>query len=293
MIARRSRNGEWRTGKDFRVICTCQVHAARQGSPWRRAARVAVRTVAALATLPIAFMAFDLPINAMNLKLDTAVQKIDALRSRGMRAASRPSAPRPRSVAPSTAARPATPARNARQELRIFTTDAIREQFAPMPHVFTFDAVKEEYFRTKVPYGAIIYREARKNNLPPELVAAMVHTESDFRPGLVSHKSAQGLMQIVPDTARLLGIANVFDPEQNIAAGTKYFRYLLDRFDDERVALAAYNAGEGKVERCGCIPAISETQSYIEKVNVRAHRYRQRVRNTYIAARRIKGPDFH
>ena len=180
--------------------------------------------------------------------------------------------------------------------LPIFTTKEVRDQFlAPKdpPRSLTIDLFKEAYFREHVPYGEIIFREARKNNLPPELVAAMVHTESDFRPGLVSHKSAQGLMQIVPDTARLLGIANVFDPEQNIAAGTKYFRYLLDRFDDERIALAAYNAGEGKVERCGCIPAISETQSYIEKVNVRAHRYRQRVRNTYIAARRIKGPDFH
>ncbi len=276
MIARRSRNGEWRTGPDFHVICSCQLHARRNA--WRRAARIASRAAAVLATLPLAFMAFDLPMNAMNLNLDTAVQKIDAMRNmrplRGMRV-------------------PSPPAREARQDLPIFTTESIREQFAPTPHRFSIDAVKEEYFRTKVPYGAIIYREARKNDLQPELVAAMVHTESDFRPGLVSHKSAQGLMQIVPDTARLLGIANPFDPEQNIAAGTKYFRYLLDRFEDERIALAAYNAGEGKVERCGCIPPISETLSYVEKVNVRAHRYRQRVRNTYMATMRLRRPDVH
>jgi len=118
----------------------------------------------------------------------------------------------------------------------------------------------------------------------------MVHTESDFRPELVSTKSAQGLMQIVPDTARLLGLANVFDPEQNIAAGTRYFRYLLDRFENERIALAAYNAGEGHVERCSCVPEFAETQEYIEKVNVRASRYRQRVRNSYVAALRMR-PD--
>ena len=115
----------------------------------------------------------------------------------------------------------------------------------------------------------------------------MVHTESDFRPRLVSNKSAQGLMQIVPDTARVLGIRDPFDPEQNIAAGTKYYRYLLDRFNNETMALAAYNAGPGNVSRFGGVPPFGETRSYIAKVNRRTHRYRQRVHNNYLATLRV------
>jgi soluble lytic murein transglycosylase-like protein len=146
---------------------------------------------------------------------------------------------------------------------------------------------KEEYFRLHVPYGSIIYREAMRNDLPPELVAAMVHTESDFRPLLVSHKSAQGLMQIVPSTARLLGISDPFDPQQNIAAGTKYFRYLLNRFEDETMALAAYNAGEGNVAKFGGIPPFEETQNYIQRVHSRTSQYTQRIRTTYLASARM------
>jgi len=235
--------------------------------------------------VPIALALFDIPMKEMNL--DAAVMKIDAMR--GARVPNLiPAMLRKELPAKPKAAEPTS------SSLPIFTTEAIREQFLPTRDLITIDSVKEEYFRTQVPYGSIIYREARRNDLPPELVAAMVHTESDFRPLLVSHKSAQGLMQIVPDTARLLGIANPFDPEQNIAAGTKYFRYLLNRFQDERIALAAYNAGEGKVERCGgCVPQIDETISYIEKVNTRAHRYRQRVRNTYVASVRLGRNDWH
>ncbi len=147
---------------------------------------------------------------------------------------------------------------------------------------------KEQYFRANVPYGAIIYREARKNNLPPELIAAMVHTESDFRPKLVSNKSAQGLMQIVPDTARILGIRDPFDPQQNVAAGTKYLRYLMNRYKNETMALAAYNAGPGNVARFGGVPPFGETRSYIAKVNRRTHRYRQRVHNNYLATLRVQ-----
>lgn len=264
MNARRKRaTREWRPGPDYRVICTCQHHSRRK-ERWRRAIRI-VRGVAVLITVPIAFSFFDVPMKAMNLNLKS-------LR------------PQPRVAVKPTAKR-ALP-----RALPIFTTPAVSEQFISTANVtqsVTIDSFKEQYFRVHVPYGTIIYREARKNRLSPELVAAMVHTESDFRPELVSTKSAQGLMQIVPDTARLLGLANVFDPEQNIAAGTRYYRYLLDRFENERIALAAYNAGEGHVERCGCVPEFAETQEYIEKVNVRASRYRQRVRTSYMAALRM------
>jgi soluble lytic murein transglycosylase-like protein len=168
-------------------------------------------------------------------------------------------------------------------------TDSVREQFLnPAARTVSLDVFKEDYFRTHVPFGDIIYREARRNDLAPELVAAMVHTESDFRPGLVSHKSAQGLMQIVPSTAALLGIDDPFDPEKNIAAGTRYYKYLLDRFDDETIALAAYNAGEGNVARFGGIPPFEETRDYISKVNRRKGRYRESFRNSYIASVRLR-----
>jgi len=139
----------------------------------------------------------------------------------------------------------------------------------------------EEFFRTNVPYGSIIYREARRSGLPPELVAAVVQTDSDFRPTLVSSKNAKGLMQITPDRARLLGVDDPFDPTENVRAGAKYLRYLMDRFGDSRVAVAAYNAGEGNVERFGGVPPFPETIDYVRDVSVRTQFYRQRLRSAY------------
>ncbi|HEY0143252.1 MAG TPA: lytic transglycosylase domain-containing protein [Thermoanaerobaculia bacterium] len=272
---RRQMKHQWRPGADYRIVCDCQRHARRAGSVWRRVLRVASRATAVLVGVPVALAVFDIPTKAMNLTVG---------------AAGAPAAAHVRKVETSRA--------NLQRSLPIFTTETTREQFLgsqPLAHprTFTFDSVKEEFFRTQVPYGSIIYREAIKNNLAPELVAAMVHTESDFRAGLVSNKSAQGLMQIVPSTARILGIANPFDPQQNIAAGTRYYRRLLNRFGDERLALAAYNAGEGNVERFGGIPPFAETQGYIEKVHSRTHRYRMRVRNTYIASTRVRTASVH
>ncbi|MEA2488976.1 MAG: hypothetical protein QOH21_768 [Acidobacteriota bacterium] len=263
----------WTPGPDYRIVCNCQRHALRE-QVWKRAVRVASRATALIVGVPLALAVFDIPTKAMNLNIGAATAP--SLRKSAKVSATRASFER---------------------TLPIFTTTRVAEQFlSPMgepQRTYTLDVAKEEYFRTQVPYGAIIYREAKKNGLSPELVAAMVHTESDFRAGLVSNKSAQGLMQIIPETARLLGIANPFDPEQNIAAGTKYYRYLLDRFNDERVALAAYNAGEGNVERFGGIPPFPETQSYIEKVHTRSSRLRLRVHNTYIAASRLRPVNIH
>lgn len=256
---RRRRGSGWRGREDFRVICDCQRHA--RGRIWRRALRLATQGTALIVTIPLAFAAFDIPISASDIRLDVLREKTVLRQTQNTQAAVLP----------------------------IFTTPKVREQFLePDPHPITLDVFRQGYFRDHVPYGEIIFREALKNDLPPELVAAMVHTESDFRPALVSHKSAQGLMQIVPSTARLLGIDNPFDPEQNIAAGTRYFRYLLDRFDNEAVALAAYNAGEGNVVRFGGIPPFPETRAYITKVNRRQHRYRQRVHSDYIAHMRVR-----
>lgn len=221
--------------------------------------------MAVLVTLPLAMAAFD-PISAMDVNLD-------ALRGKP--------AARKVSLQPHVEQR----------AIPIFTRPSVSEKFlssTAVQRAITLDSFKEDFFRRHIPFGEIIYREARKNGLAPELVAAMVHTESDFRPSLVSHKTAQGLMQIVPSTAELLGVDDPFDPEKNIAAGTRYYRYLLDRFDDETMALAAYNAGEGNVARYGGIPPFAETRDYISKVNRRTRRYRDGFRSSYIANLRMR-----
>lgn len=139
---------------------------------------------------------------------------------------------------------------------------------APSQIASTADHVKQAFFQREVPFGGLIYSEAKKNDLPPELVAAVVHTESKFVPTARSHRGAVGLMQLVPKTGRWLGARNLSDPVQNIQAGTKYLRYLTDRFGgDQQKAIAAYNAGEGNVRRFGGTPPFKETRNYVARVN--------------------------
>jgi len=138
---------------------------------------------------------------------------------------------------------------------------------APTAIVTVAERVREQFFQKQVPFGGIIYSEARKNNLPPELVAAVVHTESKFVPTARSNRGAMGLMQLVPRTGRWLGASNLNDPAQNIQAGAKYLRYLTDRFSgDQQKAIAAYNAGEGNVRRFNGIPPFKETRNYVQRV---------------------------
>jgi len=101
----------------------------------------------------------------------------------------------------------------------------------------------------------------------PALVQAVIQAESAYDPYAVSSKGAMGLMQLMPETAWSLNVANPYDPKQNIAGGVRHLRYLLDRFGgDLELALAAYNAGESRVSRESRIPRISETQQYVRKV---------------------------
>ena len=126
---------------------------------------------------------------------------------------------------------------------------------------------KAAFFQKEVPFGSIIYSEAQKNDLPPELVAAVVHTESKFVPTARSHAGAQGLMQLVPKTGRWMGATNLMNPAQNISAGTKYLRYLSDRFNgDQQKVIAAYNAGEGNVRKFNGVPPFKETRNYVARV---------------------------
>ena len=269
MSRRRSAASQhWRHGADFTLICDCQRHARRERTLWRRGLRAVNRAarrlgrsgVALLVGVPLAFGTMGIPTEAMNLSM----------------------------LAPAPAATGQELADAAR--LPIFTTPSVRTNFlAPQtPQVFTLDVVKEQFFRTQVPYGSIIYREAIKNRLSPELVAAVIESESDFRVRLVSEKNAQGLMQLIPSTGRLMGAEDLFNPSENIAAGTRYLRYLFDRFGDQRIALAAYNAGEGNIEKFGGVPPFPETVNYLQKVATRVHLYRLRIRSNYAASTRMR-----
>ena len=129
------------------------------------------------------------------------------------------------------------------------------------------DQVKEHFFKTQVPFGSIIYSEAKKNNISPELVAAVAHTESKFTPTARSNRGAIGLMQLVPRTGRTFGARDLMNPVDNITAGAKYLRYLTDRFNgDQQKVIAAYNAGEGNVRRFGGVPPFRETRNYVARV---------------------------
>jgi soluble lytic murein transglycosylase-like protein len=113
-------------------------------------------------------------------------------------------------------------------------------------------------------------RIARENQIPSQLVHSVIQVESNYDPDAVSPKGAQGLMQLIPSTARRFGVSNVFDPADNIQGGARYLKYLLGIYKgDQSLALAAYNAGEGAVSRYGGVPPFPETQDYVAKVRRR------------------------
>lgn len=117
-------------------------------------------------------------------------------------------------------------------------------------------------------FNDTIEDQASQHHVSPDLVRAVIQAESAFNPVAVSSKGAMGLMQLMPATARELGVSNPFEPEQNISGGVRYLRSLLDRYDDNvELALAAYNAGPGNVEKYGDVPPFAETQRYVKKVS--------------------------
>lgn len=143
----------------------------------------------------------------------------------------------------------------------------VEKTLSPAEMDLVTEKAREDFFKSEVPFGSIIYKEAKKNDLPPELVAAVVQTESNFKPTARSGVGAQGLMQLMPKTGRWMGGKNLNNPTDNVRAGTKYLKYLNERFDgDETKVLAAYNAGEGNVRRYGGVPPFKETRNYVKKV---------------------------
>jgi soluble lytic murein transglycosylase-like protein len=245
------------TSRDFRLICDCQEH--------RRLERVAVNLrIAGRRGGAAALLAASLGLGAVNLPAPV-IDYAQISRERDEVAAS---------IAPVRTSE--TPAQ-AIEDLFFGTPKGTRRLIS--------ERVSQEFFRTAMPYGEIIYDEARRNGLPPELVAAVVNTESNFRPWLRSGKNAMGLMQLIPSTGRLMGARDLYDPVDNVRAGTRYLRYLNRRFKGNVVMmLAAYNAGEGNIERFGGMPPFRETLNYIRRVTVTRDQLARELANRIVQA---------
>jgi hypothetical protein len=163
---------------------------------------------------------------------------------------------------------------------RVCKHGVIYYYFADKPNLNTFrslgtDTMKETSPRRplghiKVVPAALephINLAGRKHKVPPALIKAVIRVESNFNPGATSPKGAQGLMQLMPGTAEDLQVANPYDAQENISGGSRYLGLLLKKFGfNLPMALAAYNAGPGRVERSGGVPLIRETQKFVRDV---------------------------
>lgn len=131
-------------------------------------------------------------------------------------------------------------------------------------------SVLPSYSRNKNAFDQLIRQAAQQHGVSEGLIKAVMHTESGFNIKARSPVGAQGLMQLMPATARRFNVSNAYDPQQNIFAGAKYLSWLLKRFNgDTLLAIAAYNAGEGNVDKYGGIPPFRETQDYVRRVTSR------------------------
>lgn len=128
-------------------------------------------------------------------------------------------------------------------------------------------AVRPSFSKNRNAFDDIIKKFALAQNVDHGLVKAIIHTESGFNPSARSKPGAQGLMQLMPATAGMYGVNDAYNPAENIGAGTKHIKYLINRYNNNlELALAAYNAGEGNVKKYGGIPPFAETQDYVKRV---------------------------
>lgn len=137
-------------------------------------------------------------------------------------------------------------------------------------------AVREAKSGSRAVIDRYVSANAKAAGIDPALVDSIIANESGFDPNATSHAGARGLMQLMPETAASLGVSDPYDPAQNVRGGTRYLRALLDRFGDVELAVAAYNAGPGAVERYGGVPPYPETQNYVRNVMARYRKLRGR-----------------
>ncbi len=153
---------------------------------------------------------------------------------------------------------------------RILEDEVTELRSAPAPVVPAFElGFNAAQPRPATPYGELIYGTGERHALNPALLAAVVRAESAFDPRAVSRKGAQGLMQLMPATARRFGLSGsqVFEPAKNLDAGARYLSWLSGHFDGDLARiLAAYNAGEGTVQRYGGVPPYRETRNYLKRI---------------------------
>lgn len=140
-------------------------------------------------------------------------------------------------------------------------------------HTYTNNAVQTETIaptlkstESKTDFDSIITKASATFGIPEKMIRSVIQQESNFNSNAVSSAGATGLMQLMPATAKYLGVTNTTDPEQNIMAGTKYLKQMLNQFGDYKTMLAAYNAGPGNVNKYGGIPPFTETQNYVSKI---------------------------
>ena len=139
------------------------------------------------------------------------------------------------------------------------------EVFTPIPAPPA--AAATDSAANQSPYHDLVAAAASRYGVDAELITSVMEVESNFNPKAISAKNARGLMQLLPETAARLGVTNIFDPQQNIDAGTRYLKELLQLYsNDLTLALAAYNAGPDKVQKYGDVPPYRETQSYVKQV---------------------------
>ena len=144
--------------------------------------------------------------------------------------------------------------------------DEVREMMTPDSEP-TLTPVASSSFMTPVQIDTAIEKAAERHNVDPNLVRAVVKVESNFNPRAVSRKGAMGLMQLMPFTARQLKVTNPFDPQQNVDAGVRHLKQLLDNFGgDVKLTLAAYNAGTNAVLRSSGMPPYAETRNYVKRI---------------------------
>jgi soluble lytic murein transglycosylase-like protein len=140
-----------------------------------------------------------------------------------------------------------------------------------------FAAVPVPAATSSQPFANLIHDAATKTGVDEKLITRVIAEESNFNPRAVSRKNAQGLMQLLPETAARYSVANIFDPAQNIDAGTRYLKDLLARYSGNlKLALAAYNAGPDVVDRYAGIPPYAETQKYVSRITASLARERSK-----------------